>query len=271
MATAQVQPISISSPRFVWLRSKRYDLALLLGTVLLAFSAGAAVSVRPALFVPILMADIILLGYHHVGSTFTRIAFDSESLGKYRAFLTWVPLLIAAVVGALAYTVGLWLIVTVYFYWQWFHYSRQSYGIAQAFLRKSGVADNQPNWLRQATFYSIPVWGILARSAEGPRMFLGGQMRALPVPPGLVHVSAFIALCLVAGWAVRATRNLFRAPASLLHTAYLLSHFGIFAVSYLVIHNLEHGWLVINIWHNAQYILFVWMFNSNRFKSGIHP
>ncbi|MCZ6665461.1 MAG: hypothetical protein O7B81_09165, partial [Gammaproteobacteria bacterium] len=32
-----------------------------------------------------------------------------------------------------------------------------------------------------------------------------------------------------------------------------------------------HGWLVVNIWHNAQYIVFVWLFNNNRFKSGTDP
>ena len=31
------------------------------------------------------------------------------------------------------------------------------------------------------------------------------------------------------------------------------------------------GWLVINIWHNAQYILFVWMYISCRFKDGVDP
>jgi hypothetical protein len=31
------------------------------------------------------------------------------------------------------------------------------------------------------------------------------------------------------------------------------------------------GWLVLNVWHNAQYLLFVWMFNANRFKDGVDP
>ena len=31
------------------------------------------------------------------------------------------------------------------------------------------------------------------------------------------------------------------------------------------------GWLVINIWHNAQYILFVWWFNNKRFEKGVDP
>ena len=26
---------------------------------------------------------------------------------------------------------------------------------------------------------------------------------------------------------------------------------------------------MINVWHNAQYVLFVWLFNTNRYKNGI--
>jgi hypothetical protein len=28
---------------------------------------------------------------------------------------------------------------------------------------------------------------------------------------------------------------------------------------------------VLNVWHNAQYVAFVWLFNTNRFKDGIDP
>ncbi|NJR71545.1 MAG: alpha/beta fold hydrolase, partial [Synechococcales cyanobacterium CRU_2_2] len=36
---------------------------------------------------------------------------------------------------------GLWSIVTLYLYWQWFHYTRQSWGISQVYRRKASVTD----------------------------------------------------------------------------------------------------------------------------------
>ena len=57
----------------------------------------------------------------------------------------------------------------------------------------------------------------------------------------------------------------------LAHTLYMLSHFTVFYVGYLLIDSIDFGWLVLNIWHNAQYIAFVWIYNNNRFKSGIDP
>ena len=55
------------------------------------------------------------------------------------------------------------------------------------------------------------------------------------------------------------------------HTLYLLSHTLVFGVGYVAVPDIDHGWLVINVWHNAQYILFVWMFNQNRFSRGVDP
>ena len=55
------------------------------------------------------------------------------------------------------------------------------------------------------------------------------------------------------------------------HTLYPLSHFAVFATGYLWIGDITYGWLAINVWHNAQYILFVWLFNTRRFKDGVDP
>ncbi len=49
---------------------------------------------------------------------------------------------------------------------------------------------------------------------------------------------------------------------------YLCAHLLIFAVGYLVIDDIDYGWLTINVWHNAQYLAFVWYFNAKRFESG---
>ena len=35
--------------------------------------------------------------------------------------------------------------------------------------------------------------------------------------------------------------------------------------------DITRGWLFVNIWHNAQYLLFVWAFNARQFWSGEDP
>jgi len=44
---------------------------------------------------------------------------------------------------------------------------------------------------------------------------------------------------------------------------------AIFSAGYLLIADINTGWLVLNIWHNLQYVLIVWMFNVNRFEKGV--
>ncbi len=38
-----------------------------------------------------------------------------------------------------------------------------------------------------------------------------------------------------------------------------------------LIDDVTTGWLVANVWHNAQYIGFVWLFNNRRFEGRSEP
>ena len=50
-----------------------------------------------------------------------------------------------------------------------------------------------------------------------------------------------------------------------------MSHVAITVISYIVVTDVTRGWLFINIWHNAQYVMIVWMHNNNRFHQGVDP
>jgi hypothetical protein len=178
---------------------------------------------------------------------------------------------VVAVVAAMAFGLGLWSIVTLYLYWQWFHYARQSWGVSQVYRRKAGGIPGDNLTVMQVCFYLLPLWGILHRSFQAPETFLSLPIKVLPVPGLLVDIVAIAALAGVA-WFL-ATRLLlwWQGRLPLAHTLYVLSHYLIFYVGYIVIDDITVGWVTVNMWHNAQYILFVWMFNNNRFKGGIEP
>jgi hypothetical protein len=89
------------------------------------------------------------------------------------------------------------------------------------------------------------------------------------VPELLVDVVGIAAMASLIAWVYQRLRALRAGCLPIAHTWYMLSHFTIFFVGYLLIDDITYGWLVINIWHNAQYILFVWLFNTNRYKNGI--
>jgi hypothetical protein len=92
-------------------------------------------------------------------STFTRLTSTARLLGAslHRAYL---PLLVLAGAG------DIWarplVDVSLYFYWQWFHYARQSWGVSQVYRRKAGGIGDNLTVMQIGT--SPPLWGIPDRS-----------------------------------------------------------------------------------------------------------
>jgi hypothetical protein len=252
-----------------WLVGPRFDAAFILGIAALALAAGFAVASQPQLFLLILFLDLWLLGYHHVISTYTRLCFDRESFAEHRFLVLYLPPIVFAATLALALGIGVWVLVTVYLYWQWFHYTRQSWGILQSYRRKDESLMREPRWFVTAAFYLVPLWGILQRSAEEPATFIGLPVRVLPVPGFLADAVGLAACLVLAFWVASRVMRWWRGQLVLGHTLYFASHIAVFAAGYLLIADITYGWLVINIWHNLQYIAFTWLYNNRRFRGGV--
>ena len=260
-----------SPPAPVWLRDARFDSALVLGCFLLPILAGAAIVFEPAWFLPILIVDLWVLGYHHVIATFTRLCFDKPSFEERKWMIVYLVPFVALVTGAVAWWIGIWFIVTAYFYAQWWHYTRQSWGISRAYRRADPAALYEDGWLDRAIFYSMPVYGILLRSSEGHSTFIGMELWSIPVPGPVASAAGYAAGALVAVWAVRRLAAALTGRLATAHTIYVLTHIAIFVIAYRLTPDITFGWLMINIWHNAQYILFVWLYNNRRFAGGVEP
>ena len=254
-----------------WLCSKQFDTFFIVGIAALAIAVGLMVVIEPILFIPILAVDLWFLGCHHVVSTFTRLCFDAQSFRQHRFLIFGLPVLALFTVVILASSVGLWTITTLYLYWQWFHYTRQSWGVAQGYRRKAQGLVVESQAASQSVFYLLPLWGILSRSHQAPDLFLGIELRVIPVAGVVVDVVGVAALAALGWWAFGRLSAWRRGQLPVAHTLYLLSHFAVFLVGYVLIEEINTGWLVVNVWHNTQYIAFVWLHNNNRFRMGIDP
>ena len=252
-----------------WLRGAGFDSTLILGGISLAMLSGAAILYEPSWFYPILLVDLWVLGYHHVISTYTRLCFDKASYRQHRWMIVYLVPVIAAFTIVLASMVGVWVIVTIYFYWQWWHYTRQSWGISRAYRRADSGAYYEDGWLDKAIFYAMPVYGILLRSSQDHTHFIGLELWMFPVPGLVADALRYVMAALLLVWVARRLLAFWRGRLATVHTLYMLTHFAIFGVGYLWVADITLGWLMINIWHNFQYILFVWMFNNKRFARGI--
>lgn len=255
---------------FYWLRNVSFDSTFLILPLVTGIFFAALCTSDPALFPTILAFDLWLLGYHHVIATYTRIAFDWASAKAHKFLVFGLPPIVLGITFLIYWIFGSWIIATIYFYWQWFHYIRQSYGISRYYLSRSGKApDKLYSPIQTMALYALPITGILYRSWQAPETFLFMQFWTIPVPYMLVIISGCTAAILIA-YQLYSWFKLYRAGH--LHGSYalyVLSHHLIFLVSYILIDDISIGWLAINMWHNMQYIIFVWLQNNNKFKNGI--
>jgi len=254
-----------------WLRTPNFDLGFIVGSALIALLSAAIVVADSRMFAPILLIDLWFLGYHHVISTYTRLCFDGESAKEHRFLLFGLPPIVIGLTVAMAFGVGFWTIGTVYLYWQWLHYTRQSWGVSQAYRRKSGGLVKEDENLTRLAFYLLPLWGILHRSWQDPGKFLGLELKVVPVAGWVVDVVAVAAIVAIALWGYQRAKTFIKGEGPVAHTLYMVSHFVVFGVSYILIDDVTYGWLAVNIWHNLQYVVFVWLFNSNKFRDGVSP
>ncbi len=266
---------TLSSParRTPVIYSAAFDLTLLAAPIACGMAAAAAVVAEPRLFAPLLLADLWLLGYHHVVATYTRMAFDVGSLARHRFLAVDLLLIVTALTMTVAFTTGAWVIVTAFLYLQWFHYMRQGYGIARMYFRATpeGQVPGSRDVVTDAVVYMVPVYGIAARSASMGDVFLGLPVSALVLPRQVVAALGTLAAMAAAAWVIQTARQAVRGTLAPTYVVFVASHLAIFMTAYVVLDDANVGWLAINIWHNFQYVLVVWMSNARRFAGGVDP
>lgn len=254
-----------------WLRGPAFDLALILGVLTLALVLGGVAAASPGLFLAVLYLDFWLLAYPHVASTYTRIAFDRASARRHWFLLLGLPPLVFLATASVSWLGGVLALNTLYFCWQSWHYTRQSHGIARAYRRAALPGVGGHDRLSECVIFGFPAWGLLHRAHQQPPEFYASPIWRVEVPGLLVTTAGLFALGALALWIRRQLRPARDTTPGPGHALFVLSHVAITTISYLAIPDITRGWLFINIWHNAQYLLFVWAANARRFHGGVEP
>jgi hypothetical protein len=252
-----------------WLKDRPFDLTLIFGVTALACAMGGSVAVEPALFVPMLSVHAWFFSFDHVASTYTRLAGRREDRQRHRFLLFGLPLLLFTAIFLAGQRHGIEPLASAYFLFQWFHTTRQSWGIAQHYRRAAGGLPSEPRWFSEVTLWSLPVWGLLNRCQQQPGRFLSMDLWLPPVPGAVVDAAGALSVLLVTVYFFRKLRALRRGESSIAHALYMATHLLVFALAYLVIDDLHAGWLIVNVWHNVQYLAYVWLQNRARFGENV--
>ncbi len=254
-----------------WLQTPLFDLCFIFGIVLLGSVMSGVTVIWPTLFLTMLTVHTWLFGYDHLVATYTNLlGTPLDRVRNWRLIVCLPPLVFVGLYG-MGRRYGLTGLYTLYFFGQFFHTVRQSWGIAQQYRHRAGGLAWDSVWLSEITLWSVPLWGFLHRCTQQPAEFLY-QPLWLPAIP--VEVTVCACLCSALLWLYFGyTRVLAyrRGQLAIGHTLYMLSHVGIYLGGYIWIEDIGSGWLLVNVWHNVQYLMFVWLFNRRRFSRGVDP
>ncbi len=243
----------------LFLCSPGFDGLFIFGTLAVALTLGALASISSAMLMTVVFLNIWLFANPHVIATYTRIGSSKLEIRKnwFLIFLLPLMVLVGVTVIALAYEVtGLF---TFYLLAQTYHVCRQSFGIARGY-RRIDPQPFRPDRLSEGIIYLFPFLGLLNWCAQAPEVFLGYPIKLPIVSPVFVQITAAIAVGAGAWWVIRQCHRGIRNR----HDFFVTSHVCVFSVAYLWISDITLGWLIVNIWHNVQYLLFVWSKNIKR-------
>lgn len=230
-----------------------------------ALAGYLVIVASPELFQAVFVLNLWLLGYQHVMATYSKLCFDRESFRRNQLLVVWLPPIILAAVYFLS-AAGLAVLATIYFYWQWFHYTRQSWGIYRWLAR--GEKQAAPD-LILVIIYGLPILGVLFRSWQAPDTFVSLPFYVLPVSTLALLIAGGVFAATLVWTIIRALMSATPVLPKSYPMAFLGSHLFVFSMAYFLIEDITLGWLFVNIWHNFQYVVFVWMSHRRKYAGGV--
>ena len=142
----------------MWLKDRLFDLSFIFGIAVLATMMSGATVLWPVLFLPMLTAHTWLFGYDHLIATYTKLAGSPEDRARHRPLILFLPPVVFGALLAVSRLSGLTGLYVLYFFGQFFHTVRQSWGIAQQYRHRAGGLPWDSVWLSEVTLWSVPLW-----------------------------------------------------------------------------------------------------------------
>jgi hypothetical protein len=192
----------------------------------------------PTSFNILFLINIWLFSLPHTFSTFTR---GDRRTTKHIALVAALMVIFLGTIITISNISGLVFLYSLYFYWQQFHYGKQNFGLA------SWGASEAPNFLDKSFYLIIIGLSLFGLLNNGHQSFFGYVLYT-PFTLFIPKLSIFTSMMVLT-----ATYIFFR-PKQLKHA---LSHTLIFSFAYLYCEHFALGWLLLNVFHNLQYLKFM--------------
>lgn len=253
--------------------SPGYDLALFVGVTILTIIPWIVSDVLgyPGWYV---MVGVAFVNGPHLISTWTRIYLTPGERFKRPVQYWLIPAAVVAfaIVNELRGGTGTAWVRTTIFYWASWHFVAQSWGILRIYQRKHRVVGTLDAKLERILLFGPAFFCMLRRLHTGPWTLF--NVEVFHVVPPAAAVNAFGAALAVLALVYGARRLLYarhRPAYEAVRPVYLFFNFLGFAMPFLVIQNGTSAFAAAALWHAAQYMAIVWLYNRRRYAGGIDP
>ena len=216
-------------------------------TWILVLTAVGLVKFDTTLFAIIFFIDVWFFSQPHVVSTFFKQT-TYERFTKKSLFFWFVFLILALYI--IYQFQGIVVIFSIYFFWQWFHYFRQNYGIALA---------QKSHHRKLETFFLhlMPIVALLALASKGPLGFLNYYI-SFPVMPFSFDFIRTVYFIIFFFWLILQLYSYKKNVFNFHNCINSLSAYVLYYWVYIYNDQFILGWLGMTFYHNTQYLLFNW-------------
>ncbi|MFO0553365.1 MAG: hypothetical protein U0271_33585 [Polyangiaceae bacterium] len=260
-----------------WVLSARFDLFFFVGSslsVVLAWLASEVLAM-PALYV--IGAVAVLSNGPHLASTWTRVYLDARERRERPIHYFVAPLIVVGAVAALLFIDGASsaLIRSVLFYWAFWHFVAQCWGLLRIYQRKAGDVGKPVAHLERAVLWAVALAPFIERLHSGPWALFGSEIYHPDVPRSLVlatwGLAGLLSFAYMIVHIVRVARHeLAPGLTGWIRPLFLGATALAFYVPFTRIKsNGATAFAAAACWHGLQYIGIVWFYNRNRYKSGL--
>ena len=222
--------------------------------ILILFSY-VLISKDSSIFEIVFLVDIWLLSHPHALITFFKKRTYQTFSIKSLITIFVITMIVLSLVAREKGQVGLYFI---YFFWQWFHYFRQNYGISFKLLKSSNDLIRRFEYLFN---HIMPLLAILILFSKGPLDFLGHYIPFFNLQ-SFQQIFEWGFLVLIFLWGFLNSMYLVKNKNHLPYFVNTASTFVLYYFAYVFAQHFIYGWLGLTIYHNVQYLFFTYQDRS---------
>ncbi|MDX1918071.1 MAG: hypothetical protein SFT81_02885 [Candidatus Caenarcaniphilales bacterium] len=217
----------------------------------------------------LIVAEGALFATPHFLSTFVRVLSDPAETERHRFNLFLLPILLFAGLMSWSTLFGtemIWIFGSLYFYWQWWHHARQSFGLGRYYQSQDQILAPQDRLLNDLALWTVALLGIALRSTAAGEQYEGIPIQTIHLPVSSLSYIFSACVIVVLFFLIKRLPSLIFNPSSRPFFIHWLIQSFVFVVFFGLL-PAGLGIIAASLWHCTQYLTYSWRHQQKKHQS----